>query len=158
MEPSRPVEIRRAVASDASALARLRYEFRAPRAPTTESEADFVERCTGWMRARLADGSSWMAWVVVADDGIVGNVWMRHVEKLPNPGEEPEWNAYVSSFYIRETFRGRGTGSQLMQLVLDEARRLGVGAVFLWPTERSRPLYERFGFTHDGAVLSLERP
>jgi GNAT superfamily N-acetyltransferase len=157
MDSSQPVEIRRAVLSDASALARLRYEFRAPRAPTIESEQDFVERCTGWTRARLADSSSWMVWVVVASDAIVGNVWMQHVEKLPNPGEEPEWNAYVSSFYIRETFRGRGIGSQLMQLVLDEASRLGVGAVFLWPTERSRPLYERFGFTHDGAVLSLER-
>jgi GNAT superfamily N-acetyltransferase len=157
MEPPLSIEIRRAAASDAPALARLRYEFRAPRAPTIESEVDFVERCTEWMRLRLAEDSSWTAWIVVAGDEIIGNAWMRRMEKLPNPGEEPEWNAYVSSFYLREAFRGRGIGSRLMRLVLDEAARLDVGAVFLWPTERSRPLYERFGFTHDGAVLSLER-
>jgi hypothetical protein len=44
-----------------------------------------------------------------------------------------------------------------MRVVLDECRHLDVDSVFLWPTPRSRPLYERFGFTNNGAVLSLER-
>jgi GNAT superfamily N-acetyltransferase len=138
-------------------LARLRFEFRAPRAPTVEPEDEFLARCTAWMEPRLIDASPWRAWVAETSDLLVGNVWMQVVEKLPNPGEEPELHAYVSNFFVRPEYRNLGAGSGLMKVVLDECRQLDVDSVFLWPTARSRPLYERLGFTNSGAVLSLER-
>jgi GNAT superfamily N-acetyltransferase len=157
MYRSEDVKIRRANPSDASALAQLRHEFRAPLAPTTEMEGVFVARCTAWMEHRLSDGSPWRAWVAEAGDHLVGNVWMQLVEKLPNPIDEPERHAYVSNLFVREEHRNLGAGSRLMRVMLDECRRLDVDAVFLWPTAASRSLYERLGFTHNGAVLSLER-
>ena len=103
------------------------------------------------------DGSPWRVWMAETDDVLVGNVWMQLVEKLPNPGDEPEQHGYVSNLYVRDDHRNLGVGSALLQAALDECTRRDVDAVFLWPTARSRPLYERFGFTHDGAVLPLER-
>ena len=82
---------------------------------------------------------------------------MQVVEKLPNPGDEPERHAYVSNLFVRPDHRNLGIGADLLRAVLDEGKRLDVDAVFLWPTARSRSLYERFGFTANGAVLSLER-
>lgn len=154
MESSQSVQFRRAVVADAPALARLRFEFRAPRAPTTETEDDFLARCSTWMSDRLA-GSTWRVWVAEDAHEIIGTVWIQLVEKLPNPGDEPEWHAYVSNFYIRDTHRNRGVGSTLLDLALDECRERGVDAVFLWPTERSRPLYAKLGFTN-ASLLSLE--
>lgn len=157
MQVSESVQIRGANPSDAPALARMRFEFRAPRAPMAEAEDAFLARCVAWMEVRLMDGSPWRVWMAETGDHLVGAVWMQLVEKLPNPGDEPEQHAYVSNLYVRADHRNLGAGSALLQAVLDECRRRDVDAVFLWPTERSRPLYERFGFTHDGAVLSLER-
>jgi GNAT superfamily N-acetyltransferase len=157
MQSSTLVQFRRACPSDASALARLRFEFRAPRAATVETEDEFLERCTAWMEPRLIDASSWRAWVAETSDLLVGNVWMQVVEKLPNPGEEPELHAYVSNFFVRSEHRNLGAGSGLMKVVLDECSRLDVDSVLLWPTARSRSLYERLGFTNNGAVLSLDR-
>ena len=157
MELSVATRVRRATESDAAALARLRFEFRAPRAPNVESEEEFLARCAAWMRSRLSPDSVWRAWLVERNNLLVGSVWLQIVEKLPNPTVEAERHAYVSNFYVRPDQRNAGVGSGLLMEALAEAARLKVDSVFLWPSERSRPLYERFGFETTNGVLVLKR-
>jgi GNAT superfamily N-acetyltransferase len=145
--------VRRATQSDAAALARLRLEFRGPRAPNVESETDFLARCEAWMRARLGDDSIWRVWLLERNNDPVGAVWLQVVEKLPNPTAESEVHAYVSNFYVRSDQRNGGGGSLLLRTALDETERLGVDSIFLWPSARSRPLYERHGFAVSENVL-----
>ena len=60
--------VRPATAADATRLAELRYEFRASVGPPTETQEEFVERASAWMRERLEAGGAWRCWVVEADD------------------------------------------------------------------------------------------
>jgi GNAT superfamily N-acetyltransferase len=147
-----PVTVRRAEAADAEALARLRYEFRAGIRPANEADDAFVARCAEWMRDRL-EGGAWRAWVAETGGEIVGTAWLQLLEKMPNPVDEAELHGYVTNIYLRESLRGRGTGSRLLTTVLDECAAAGADAVFLWPTERSRPLYRRHGFVDHGPVM-----
>ena len=140
------VGVRRAGPSDASALARLRYEFRASLKPAAEDEPSFVARCETWMAPRLGGDSAWAAWVAERRAAIVGTVWMEFFEKMPNPVAEAEAHGYLTNFYVRDGERGAGTGSRLLEVALAECERRRVHQVLLWPTDRSRPLYERFGF------------
>ena len=140
MQSSTTIQCRRASPADAALLAQLRYEFRASHAPTIETEEEFLSRCAAWMVRRLGADAA-------------GGVWFQVVEKLPNPNEETELHAYVSNFYVRPEHRNAGAGSALLSTILDECGRLGIDTVFLWPTERSRPLYERFGFQSERGVL-----
>src|SRR6185503_3521373 len=158
MSQSSPDGIRRATPADAAALARLRLDFRGPRAPNVETEQEFLDRCAAWMRDRLGPESVWRVWVLERNNAAVGNVWMQAVEKLPNPTTEPELHAYVSNFYISPEHRNGGGGSAMLGVVLDECRRLRVDTVFLWPSARSRPLYERHGFAMSDGVLVLKHP
>ena len=149
--------IREATAADAPALARLRYEFRAPLGEVTEDETAFVARCAAWMAARLASGDAWRAWVAASSDGaIVGTIWVGLIEKMPNPTPEPEEHAYVTNVYVRPTVRGAGTGSALLRAALAWCEGRGVHAVVLWPTARSAPLYRRHGFATPEALLERE--
>jgi GNAT superfamily N-acetyltransferase len=132
-------------------LATLRFEFRSRTKPPVESAAAFVPRCVDWMRPRIADGAAWRVWVL-------GNIWLEIVEKLPNANVEAELHGYVTNFFVRPEHRNAGAGSRLLQAVLDECRRSEVDSVFLWPSERSRPLYERFGFVHPSEMLVLGQP
>lgn len=109
------------------------------------------------MRDRLDSGSIWRVWLVERNNDSVGAVWLQVVEKLPNPTAESELHAYVSNFYVRPDHRNTGAGSALLRAVLDETASLGVDSVFLWPSARSRPLYERHGFAVSENVLVLER-
>ena len=137
--------IRRATTADADSLARLRYEFRAAAGEVSEDEETFVARCAVWMSGALA-GDAWRCWVVEEGSAIAGMAWLLTIEKLPNPVVESERHGYVSSLYVRPEHRGRALGSALLEACLRACREVGCDAVFLWPTPRSRNLYERHGF------------
>src|SRR5687768_1067991 len=106
--------IRLAGPSDAPALARLRYEFRAGRDQATEAEADCLARCGEWMSARLAPGSQWRCWVAEDAGRLVGTIWLQIIEKMPNPGAEPEHHGYISNLYVEPPRRDAGLGASLL--------------------------------------------
>jgi GNAT superfamily N-acetyltransferase len=150
------IRIRKASAADAAALAALRYEFRVAYGTTlTEPRAAFVRRCTRWMR-RALDERRWHCWVAVsaADRTIVGTLWMQPFDKVPNPGAEAEQHAYISNVYVRPEARG-GTGRRLLETALAWCRTHRVDSVILWPSGRSRPLYERAGFRATKELFEL---
>jgi ribosomal protein S18 acetylase RimI-like enzyme len=157
MNVSVATAVRRATQADADSLARLRLEFRGPRAPNVESEREFLARCTKWMGERLAPTSPWRAWTIERNGGAAGAIWMQIVEKLPNPATESEVHAYITNFYVRPESRNDGVGSALLAAALSECEQLAVDSVFLWPTERSRSLYARYGFASSDDVLVLKR-
>jgi GNAT superfamily N-acetyltransferase len=140
------VTVRLATPADAKSLARLRYSFRATQAPAIESELDFLERCQPWMAKRLTRDSAWRCWVAETGNQLVGTLWLQLLEKLPNPVEEAEWHGYITSFYVDPAWRNSGLGSALLARALEECSAREVDAVILWPTPKSRALYERHGF------------
>lgn len=147
-------EIRAAVAGDADWLAQLRWDFRVARAPVQEDHDAFLRRCADWMRRELASQAVWRAWVAVAGEAIVGQLWLQTINKMPNPVAERERHAYVSNVYVQPDHRG-GAGARLLDAALAWARAEQMDRVILWPSARSVTLYERHGFTHHGDVMEL---
>jgi GNAT superfamily N-acetyltransferase len=148
------IQVRRATAGDALALAELRWEFRSGREPAVEPHDGFIERCASWMRREL-DGEMWRAWVALDDRGaIVGQLWLDLIEKVPNPVGEPERHAYVSNLYVKPDARG-GVGTALLEAALEWTRSRAVDSVVLWATPRSVTLYRRYQFAQ--GVRLLER-
>lgn len=143
----RSIRVRRATHRDALALAHLRHDQRAHRGIPAEETAAFVERCEPWMAARLRADAAWRCWVAERHGSLVGTIWLQVIEKIPNPVHEPERHGYITSFFVRESERNAGVGTALLAALLEEAAADGLDALFLWPTERSRPLYARHGFT-----------
>jgi GNAT superfamily N-acetyltransferase len=138
--------VRPATVSDAKALARLRFEFRSAIGNASEDEGAFIARCQVWMAERLAGDRNWWAWLAVDERGPLGTVWLNRIEKLPNPVDEPESHAYITSLFVQERARGVGIGTQLLAAAIDASVNLDCDAVILWPTPESRSLYERHGF------------
>lgn len=147
--------LRAATSADAPGLARMRYAFRASMGSPIESEAVFVERCTRWMERRLAGDTQWRCWLAEMDGEMVGQLWLHVIEKIPNPVEELECHAYVTNVFVSPEVRSQGIGGRLIQTALDWCRDEQVDSVILWPTPRSRMLYERFGFKPDQDILAL---
>jgi GNAT superfamily N-acetyltransferase len=142
-----------ATTADARALAQLRLEFRASIGEPEEDDATFLARCTDWMDTRLRADSRWRAWIAERDSVILGTVWIGLIEKIPNPIAEPEENGYLTNFYVVPRAQGMGIGTALLDAALAWCREREVHAVILWPTTRSRPLYERHGFAQPTALM-----
>ena len=139
------IDVRRATVADARRLAELRWEFRSAKTTPVETRDAFVDRCAAWMRDALAAGR-WVAWVAAEGDAVVGQIWAQLVSKLPNPALEREQHLYISNVYVTPAARG-GVGSRMLDAALAFAREHRVDRVILWPTDRSRTMYERHGFT-----------
>ena len=148
-------KLRAATAKDAPALARLRYTFRSITDQNQENENDFLERCSQWMADRLSQGS-WRCWVVEKENEIVGVLWLQLIEKIPNPTSEPEFHGYITNVFVDESLRGAGLGSQLLNEAIAFCRSYPVHSIILWPSEKSRTLYERHGFSVKSNLLASD--
>jgi len=153
------VRIRVARSIDCSALAELRYQFRAEAGSATETKSRFIRRCASWMKKRLcSDSRLWRCWVL--DDGkrLLGHVCVQLFEKLPNPVKnEPELHAYITNFYVIPEMRSQGFGRKLLDKALSWCRVQGTDAIILWATPESRSLYRRCGLAEPADILELRR-
>ncbi len=107
------------------------------------------------MEGHLKEGKQWQCWVAERNQKLIGAVWLQLVEKIPNPRAETEQHAYLTNFYIDESARGQGLGSRLLRNVIEWCESRDVHAVILWPTERSRSLYQRHGFAVREDIMEL---
>ena len=82
--------------------------------------------------------------------------WLCVVDRIPSPGRWTRLAGVLQSLYVVPERRGRGTGAELIQAVLGEARRRGLDYVAVHPTERSFPLYRRAGFGENGRTLEID--
>lgn len=149
------IKIRVATESDAPVLARFRYALRSSGREVIESEEEFSERCSLWIRDRLHDRSCWRCWIAEYEQTPVGNIWSQLVEKIPNPAAETECYAYITNFYVREEYRGKGIGTMLLSEALTWAKTNNAHTAILWPRERSKSLYLRHGFTAADDLMQL---
>lgn len=145
--------LRAARPEDYPVLAAMRYEFRAAMDEPDEGREAFEARLARWLEEHM--GTTWLAWLALDGEEAIGMVFLHVVDKLPNPVPEPEQLGYVTSLYVRPDRRGGGVGAALLEMALDECRTRGLDTVVLWPSARSRSLYERRGFRAPGMVMEL---
>lgn len=138
------ITVRRAELRDAAELARLRWEFRPEDQPDQDFD-DFSREFEDWFAEALA--SDWMA--AVADEGtgaLVGCMFLRSVNKVPNPGARDRAWGYVTNSYVAPAHRGQGVGTRLLEVVISGARERRHEFLMVWPSEESLSLYARSGF------------
>jgi GNAT superfamily N-acetyltransferase len=139
--------IREATPEDIPELARLRWEFKVELGdvdPAMEFER-FAHRFTAFAAEALAD-PRWRAFVAEADGHLVGNLWIQFVPKVPAPSVESESFGYVTNAYVEPGLRNGGLGWALLEAATDRAMERPVEFLVTWPSDRSRPLYDRAGF------------
>ena len=99
--------------------------------------------------------SNWRCWVIEHSGALAGALWLQLIEKVPNPTSEPETYAYITNFYVVDALRGKGLGSRMLDEALKWCREQDAHMVILWPSDKSRPLYERYGFKIRDDILGL---
>ncbi|MEJ8646233.1 GNAT family N-acetyltransferase [Streptomyces sp. MS1.HAVA.3] len=147
VRPARPADARR--------LAELRWTFKqedhegqppAPARPMGEAEHR--------IRDRLTDGR-WLAWVAEIEGEVCGHVFLCLVERMPEPYLDNNPFGYVTNFFVLPSQRNKGAGSALLEALKQHACGAGLEGLIVWPSERSTPLYQGFGFQPPEELLEL---
>jgi GNAT superfamily N-acetyltransferase len=132
------MQLRKATVEDATPLALLLREIGWFEAFKSESVTDSTRRVRAQLERCLADESHSVYVAKADEDRIVGYVSVHWIPYLFMPGPE----GYVSELFVRNSERGKGVGTQLLQAVTAEARSRGCSRLAL-TNLRHRESYQR---------------
>jgi len=151
------VTYRVAIEADLAELAAMRWQFRLEEAPGTlvHDRASFLSACEAFLQQGLREGR-WTYWIAEADGGIVSQIFVQRVAKVPKPNRLEASVGYMTNVYTRPGYRNRGIGTQLVRRVLQWAHEQDLERLIVWPSAASLHFYERAGFRGGSEILECE--
>lgn len=108
-----------------------------------------------YYRRHMADGT-FVSWLAVCDDKIVGTSGMSFVEKPPHFGCESGKTGLLSSMYTSPDYRRQKIASNLLARVINEAKEYGCGSVWITASDMGVKLYSHFGFVKNNNFMQYK--
>lgn len=118
-------------------------------------DLDLVPALMDYYHRHMADGT-FVSWLAVDDDQIVGTSGMSFVEKPPYFGCPTGRVGLLSSMYTDPAYRRRGIAKELLRHVVEEAREYGCGSVQITASDMGVLLYTDFGFVKNGNFMQYK--
>lgn len=103
----------------------------------------------------MADGT-FVSWLAVDEDRIVGMSGMSFVEKPPYFGCPNGRVGLLSSMFTAKDYRRRGIAKELLSRVVNEAKEYGCGTVQITASDMGVFLYTDFGFVKNGNFMQYK--
>ena len=118
-------------------------------------EFDLRPALYDYYKRHMADGT-FVSWLAVDGDKIVGTSGMSFVEKPPYFGCPSGRIGLLSSMYTDNNYRRQGIAKTLLSKVIDEARAYGCGTVQITASDMGVLLYTDFGFEKNGNFMQYK--
>ena len=108
-------------------------------------EMDLSPALMDYYQRHLANGT-FVSWLALDGDKIIGTSGMSFVEKPPYFGCPTGRIGLLSSMYTNPDYRRKGIARELLRRVVEEARAYGCGTVQITASDMVVLLYSDFGF------------
>ena len=146
------MEFRRAVLSDVNSLVELRKQQLIDEGiePVIEIDNDLAEYFT----QGLAD-NSFISWVAEENGEIIATSGLCFYRLLPTYTNPTGHIAYVTNMFTVMEYRRQGIPSQLLELIIDEAKKLNYQTIRLHSSREGNSLYSQYGFITSESYMKL---
>ena len=118
-------------------------------------DIDLKPALLDYYNSHMADGT-FVSYIAVDGDKIVGTSGMSFVEKPPYFGCPSGKLGLLSSMYTDNNYRRQGIAKKLLSMVVDEARAYGCGVVQITASDMGVLLYSDFGFVKNGNFMQYK--
>ena len=108
-------------------------------------EMDLSPALMDYYQRHLAKGT-FVSWLAMDGDKIIGTSGMSFVEKPPYFGCPTGRIGLLSSMYTNPDYRRQGIARELLRRVVEDARAYGCGTVQITASDMGVLLYSDFGF------------
>ena len=108
-------------------------------------DVDLAPALKDYYTRHMADGT-FVSWIAMDGDRIVGTSGMSFVEKPPYFGCPSGKIGLLSSMFTHPDYRRKGIAKELLSRVIEEARTYGCGTVQITASDMGVLLYTDFGF------------
>lgn len=118
-------------------------------------DIDLKPALNDYYSRHMADGT-FVAWLAVDDDKIIGTSGMSFVEKPPYFSCPSGKIGLLSSMYTSMEYRRMGIAKELLSRVVNEAKEYGCGMVQITASDMGVFLYTDFGFVKNGNFMQYQ--
>jgi GNAT superfamily N-acetyltransferase len=144
---------RRAGADDVDDLVQLRYSWRVDELGEQGLNAEeFESQMRGWIERHR---DTHLGYLATQDAVAVGCGWLCVIDRIPSPATFVRRAGVLQSVYVRSAQRNVGVGSNLVRLIIEEARAMDLDYLSVHPSEASVTFYQRLGFADPDRTLEL---
>lgn len=99
---------------------------------------------------------TFVSWLAVDGDKIIGTSGMSFVEKPPYFGCPNGKIGLLSSMFTNPDYRRKGIAKELLRRVVEEARKYDCGTIQITASDMGVKLYTAYGFVHNGNFMQYK--
>ena len=118
-------------------------------------DIDLAPALKDYYARHMADGT-FVSWIALDGDKIVGTSGMSFVEKPPYFGCPSGRIGLLSSMFTDPAYRRKGIAKELLSRVVEEARAYGCGTVQITASNMGVLLYTSFGFVKNSNFMQYK--
>ena len=95
---------------------------------------------------RALENGEHNAYLVCENGTFIGAGGVSFYQVMPTYHKSTGKKAYIMNMYTTPEYRRQGIAIHTLNLLVNDARELGVSQITLEATDMGRPLYEKYGF------------
>lgn len=118
-------------------------------------DVDLRSALIDYYHRHMADGS-FVSWLAMDGDKIIGTSGMSFVEKPPYFSCPSGRLGLLSSMFTDPAYRRMGIAKELLDRVVKEAKAYGCGVVQITASDMGVKLYTAYGFQHNGNFMQYK--
>ena len=113
-----------------------------------EMTAELAEQIRSRLPRYYAEHLScdFFAYVAENEGTVIGSAFLTVQEMPPNPSFPHGRTGTVLNVYVSPEYRRQGIASQLMELLISDAREMGLDYIELKASAEGYPMYKKLGF------------
>lgn len=120
-----------------------------------KEDIDLRPALNDYYTRHMSDGT-FLSWLAVDNDKIIGTSGMSIVEKPPYFGCPSGKIGLLSSMFTDKNYRRQGIAKELLSRVVNEAKECGCGTVQITASDMGVLLYTDFGFTKNNNFMQYK--
>ena len=133
----------------------IQMRIRQLREEGATEDIDLVPALQDYYDRHMFDGT-FVSWLAIDGDRIIGTSGMSFVEKPPYFGCPSGKMGILSSMFTVPAYRRKGIARELLSRVVHEARAYGCGTVQITASDMGVLLYTDFGFVKNGNFMQYK--
>ena len=120
-----------------------------------KEDIDLKPALLDYYKRHMKDGT-FVSWVALDGNNIIGTSGMSFVEKPPYFGCPSGKIGLLSSMFTNPNYRRKGIAKELLSRVINEAKQYGCGTIQITASDMGVKLYTDFGFEHNGNFMQYK--
>ena len=120
-----------------------------------KEDIDLKPALLDYYKRHMKDGT-FVSWVALDGNNIIGTSGMSFVEKPPYFGCPSGKIGLLSSMFTNPNYRRNGIAKELLSRIVNEAKQYGCGTIPITASDMGVKLYTDFGFEHNGNFMQYK--